>query len=70
MSDEEVQIPELYVMSDEEENKLFNYIITMRDNSYVARYLDCEAMWDGTLCYFCSEVSEPCKSCSAATRAQ
>ena len=57
-------------MSDEEENKLFNYVITGRDNSYVARYLDCESMCDGTLCYFCSEVSEPYISCSAATKMQ
>ena len=28
------QIPELYVMSVEEESKLFNYIITQRENSY------------------------------------
>ena len=64
------QIPELYVMSVEEESKLFNYIITERENSYAPRYLGCKAMCDGTLCFFCSEVSESCKSYSAATRAQ
>ena len=45
------QIPEWYVLSVEEENKLFRYIITERENSYTARYLDCEAMCDGTLCF-------------------
>ena len=64
------QIPEWYILSVEEENKLFRYIITERENSYTARYLDCEAMCDGTLCFFCSEVSESCKSCSAGPRAQ
>ena len=38
-------------MSVEEENKLFNYILAEKENSYVARYLDCEAMCDGTLLF-------------------
>ena len=65
------QIPEWYVMSVEEENKLFNYIITERERTHMPRDI-----WTVKLCatvhsvFFCSEVSDSCKSCSSAPRAQ
>ena len=47
-------------MSEVEENKLFNYIVVERENSYMARILDCSTVCDETACYFCAEIEPLC----------
>ena len=53
-------IPSWYVLSEVEENKLFNYIVVERENSYMARILDCSTICDETACYFCAEIEPLC----------
>ena len=47
------------MLSENEENKLFKYIVKFadnRENSYLARSLDCTTFCDERFCYFCSEL--------------
>ena len=57
-------IPSWYVLSENEEKKLFNYIVEFaddRENSYIARSLDCSTICDERFCYFCGEVEPLCR---------
>ena len=64
------RIPMWYVISQSEEDRLFNYIITEQRNAYMARALDCSTICDGRDCYFCcdDDVSPLCASCVSFAR--
>ena len=50
------KIPETYVMSRFEEEKLYNYLLkaTSRQEAHWFRFLDCAAFCREELCFFCS----------------
>lgn len=62
-------IPEWYLLSEREENKLFKYIITTRneDQARLFRAMDCSAFCDEQFCFFCAaymgDIQGQCPSC-------
>ena len=63
-------IPNWYVLSTVEEDKLLNYIVTERENSRIARCLDCTTICNEQYCYFCSEVRALSQKCNTSPRTQ
>ena len=63
-------IPEWYLLSEKEENKLFKYIINTRneDEARLFRAMDCSAFCEEQFCYFCAtywgDIQGQCVSCT------
>ena len=62
------KIPLWYVLTQVEEERLFNYIISEQWNASMARFLDCTTICDDRLCYFCSDESPLCRHCTRYSR--
>ena len=65
------RIPEWYLMTEKEENKLFKYIMDTQGNENQARLfraMDCSAFCDEQYCYFCAaswgDIQRQCASCT------
>lgn len=65
-------IPDWYVLTGTEEEKLFKYICETRDyhEARLHRFLDCSAFCDDQFCFFCAayemhEIRKLCSSCHA-----
>lgn len=60
-------IPDRYVMSDIEEEKLFQLVCeaSTRREARLYRMLDCSAFCREKLCYFCSNPDKWCAECLA-----
>lgn len=66
-------IPDWYLLSEKEENKLMNYIRDARNaqEARLHRFIDCSAFCDEQFCFFCSaddgEVKRLCSACNVST---
>ena len=62
-------IPDWYLLTEKEEDKLFRYIFEARDENEarLARFMDCTAICDEQYCFFCSlycgDIQRPCTPC-------
>ena len=68
------QLPDWYLLSENEENKLFKYIESTRDSNEARlfRAMDCPAYCDEDYCFFCSaywgDIQPNCSACSTIAR--
>ena len=61
--------PDWYLLSEQEENKLFKSICDTRDEDKASlfHFMDCTTICDEQFCYFClaywGDIMQPCSSC-------
>lgn len=67
-------IPDWYLVSEREEEKLFKYICEARtiSEANLFRVMDCSTICDEQFCYFCAseegEIERLCSACNIAKR--
>lgn len=65
-------IPHWYVLSEYEEDKLFDIIVRDRpttfEEAHYIRFLNCSAFCREEFCYFCSRTVVMCQKCIKASR--
>ena len=67
-------IPEWYLMTEREENKLFGYICEARNiqEANLHRIMDCSTICDEQFCFFCAadegDIEKMCATCNYVVR--